>query len=238
MPDYVRDVGFCRSRLSEIGLLLGEEEPNRSDPKSEALILPAGCKTIGEAADQFLASLPPEDILEFDQSLQKELTKRFRGLVNLCLRQEKTTDFITLLNSKTRAYLDKHFQKEDPASIFLRYVGDEAQAKEMILKGIESAAPKIHSGDPDRDIETLVLAAPASEQGNHVLQLAVAACPKREFIPAPLDDDMLIFREFPRLPMPMLPQLGLLAREAYKQQLGSDHHPHSRVDVSWPTSEE
>jgi hypothetical protein len=120
----------------------------------------------------------------------------------------------------------------------LRYVGEQNQAQEMILKGIEAAAPKIRTGDRKYDIESLVLAAPASEEGNAVLQVAVAACPEREFIPAPLAEDMLIYREYPRLPMHLLPHLGAHARDAYKQHLAGDHPPHTRMDISWPTYDE
>ena len=49
---------------------------------------------------------------------------------------------------------------------------------------------------------------------------------------AVLPDDICFYRELPQVPLTDLPQLGGVAREAYLQ-MGADHPPHARTDVSW-----
>ena len=58
------------------------------------MVLPDGCETLDDAADQFLGALAPEDILAFDQALQKDAAKKFRGVANVCLKPDRTDAFL------------------------------------------------------------------------------------------------------------------------------------------------
>ncbi len=48
------------------------------------MILPDGCHDLDAAADQFLAGLETEDLLNFDQSLQRSIHRKFQGAKAAC----------------------------------------------------------------------------------------------------------------------------------------------------------
>jgi len=77
------------------------------------------------------------------------------------------------------------------------------------------------------------LASPPGDAGDLVRRLAAEACPGIEFIPALNEDDLVIYRECPRVPLASLPQMGAAARDIYLGQIAADLPPHARIDVAW-----
>ncbi len=233
IPEYLREVGFCRGRLGELGQTLAAQGASNLDPGPGRLLLPDGCNDLDQAADQFLGALAPEDILTFDQTLQRELTRRFRGLVNICLKPEKSLEFLTLLKSHSREFLDARLERTDPATVFLRYRGDGANAHALLAEGYAKAAPEVSGVTGPAPMEAAIFAVPPGPSGAELRSLAAAACPGVEFIPAPLTDDILLYRECPRVELTTLPQLSAHAREAYEAQLTAELPPHTRADITW-----
>ncbi|MFM8271071.1 MAG: tubulin-like doman-containing protein, partial [Gemmata sp.] len=86
-PEFLREINFCRSALTDMQAALapapGTAETGDGTPGKP--ILPDGCKSLDDAADNFLASIASEDLVAFDQTLQKEIARKFRGLGNVCL---------------------------------------------------------------------------------------------------------------------------------------------------------
>ena len=76
---------------------------------------------------------------------------------------------------------------------------------------------------------------PPGPTGDLIRRLAAEANPGIEFIPADLTDDLVVYREYPRLPLADLPQLGPVAREAYLAQAAAGVPPHARADTPWLT---
>ena len=233
IPDYLRDVSFCRTRLGELCQAFADP-PKAAEPfLCGKLILPAGCDGIPATVTQVIDALPAEDILAYDQALQKELSKTFRGVANLCLRAERTPDFLTLLTARTQAFLDARLETTDPATILLRYQGEGTGLARVLREAYEAAAPAFAAAGGDDPLEAAILALPAGDSGDRVRLALRAAAPGVEFIPAPLADDIVVYRECPRLDLAALPQLGGPAQDAYRQQLGGDLSPHTRADVRW-----
>ncbi|OWK35796.1 tubulin-like doman-containing protein [Fimbriiglobus ruber] len=233
IPEYLRDVNFCRGRIAEMGQSLGGAGTGVGDVGPGTLILPSGCTSLDDAADRVLAELSPEDILAFDLALQKDVSRKCRGLVNVCLKAEKAPDFLKLLETGARSFLDARLEKANPATVFLRYQGNGQPARDLLAAGFAKAAPDL-TGVGGRATEAAILAAPAGADGDRFRAIAVAACPGVEFIPAPLADDILIYRECPRVPLTSLAQVSGAARDAYEQQLATDYNPHTRADLPWP----
>ena len=231
VPEYLRDVGFCRTRLGEMSQTLGTLPG--ADPGSVPgrMVLPDGCQTLDDAADQFLASLHPEEILAFDQAFQKDAAKKFRGIAAVCLKPDKTDAFLELLTARSRAFLDERMERTDPATMILRWRGDGPEAVKLLAEAYAGAAPGLAVG-PEAS-ETVLLAAPPGPAGDRLRELAHEACPGVAFVPAPLADDVLVCREPARVELTALPQMAALAREAYDAQLAADHRPHTRTDVPW-----
>ncbi|MFO0849501.1 MAG: tubulin-like doman-containing protein [Gemmataceae bacterium] len=230
VPDFVRDVTQCRGRLAEMAGQVAAGGEGSGDPGPATLLLPAGCETVEEAADQFLTALTPDDFLEFDQAVQQEVKRRFRGVASVCQKPARVPDFLALLTAEARAYLTDRLETTDPAAALYRHRG--ADAGQVLRAGYEAAGPDL-DGVAGRPAEVAVLAVPPGPAGDRVAALAAAACPGVSFTPARSSDDILIVRECPRVPLTALPQLGDDAREAYLAQQATDFPPHARADVRW-----
>jgi len=91
----------------------------------------------------------------------------------------------------------------------------------------------IAPGTKPPPLEATLLAAPEGPAGDQLRRLAADANPGVEFIPAVLFEDVVMIREFPRMPIADLPQLAGEGRAAYQAQRTADQSPHARVDVPW-----
>ncbi len=233
LPEYSREVNMCRTRLGELAALAASGQPTSRPPGSGTAILPTGCDTIDAAAEQFLAAISPEDLLAFDQAFQKDALKKFRGVVGVCLKPEKSPDFTSLLVDQSRAFLSERLEHADPAEVLLRYRGDGPDTVSVFAKAYADAAPTLPD-DSIPVIEGAILSVPPGEAGDRIRALAAEACPEADFIPAPATEDIVLYRGRPRVLLTDLPQLSGAAREAYEIQARSEIPPHSRVDVPWP----
>jgi serine/threonine protein kinase len=232
-PEYLRDINSCRAALAEMGAEMGAAPPGAAVPGPCATILPDGCAAFDDAADQFLAGLSADDLLAFDQQLQKTLTRKFRGLGSICLQPlEKGPPFRALLLAKAREFLDSKLDHSDAARVFLRSRTQAGSAEKQLAEAFDEAAPLVRLTNARAAQQLVVLAVPAGEAGERVQALARATLPDVDLVPAALPDDICFYRELPQVPLADLPHLGGQAREAYLQMAG-DHPAHSRVDVPW-----
>jgi serine/threonine protein kinase len=232
-PEFLREINFCRATLNEMNA--GLAKSTKQTPTlvgAGKMILPDGCSDLDEAADQFLAGLVPEDLLDFDQSLQKSLHRRFRGLGSVCLKPiEKGPQFRELLLVKAREFLDTKLDHSNPATVFFRSRTQSGTAETLLSEAFEEANP-ILMPTGARPYEMTVLGVPPGDDGTRLLTLTRTALPDLELTAAALPDDICFYREFPQVPLTDLPQLAGHAREAYLL-MGSDHPPHTRSDISW-----
>jgi serine/threonine protein kinase len=235
-PEYLREIGFCRSTLADLHAALTQLAPvDTAAAGPGKLILPDGCKNLDDAADQFLAGLAPEDLLSFEQRLQKETSKKFRGLGSVCLKPtEKLAAFRELLLTRSREFLDGQLDRSDPATIFFRYRSADGSAEPLLGEAFDEAAPELAALAGEPRTELAVLGVPPGPAGEQLQALAAQTLPHAQLIAAPLPDDICFYREYPLVPLTALPQLGDTARDAYQQMLSSDQCPHARVDVAWP----
>ena len=233
IPEYVRDVSFCRARLAKLEQAFAPPAAGPGDPAG-TLILPAGCATVEETADRVIAALPPDDILAFDQALQVDIAKKFRGVANVCLKEARTDDFVKFLGTRTRAFLDERLERTDPATALLRYRGDGIELGAVLRAAFDAADPAVAQLAGPDPLEAVILALPDGPAADAVRAAATAACPAGEFIPAALPDDILIYRELPRVPLANLPHVGPAAAEHYARHVALDAPPHARADLTWP----
>ena len=232
LPEYSREVNMCRTRLGELATLVAGNAGTTRPPGAGVAILPAGCDTIDAAAEQFLAAITPDDLLAFDQTVQKDTLKKFRGIVSVCLKPEKSPDFAALLTDHARTFLAEKLEHADPAEMLLRYRGDGPDTLAVFAKAYADAAPHLPD-DSIPVIEGAILAVPESEAGDRIRALAAEACPDADFIPAPSSEDIVLLRGRPRVALTDLPHLGPAARDAYEAQSRSELPPHTRTDVAW-----
>ncbi len=234
-PEFLREINFCRSTLGEMhAALAAPAGTGGADGAPGKLILPDGCKNLDEAADQFLAALAPEDLLAFDEGLQRDITRKFRGLGNVCLKPlAKGPLFREMLLNKAREFLDERLNHSDPATAFFRSRTENGSAQPLLGEAFEEAEPDLAPNVYPRPYEMVVLCAPPGPDGDRLKELAKVVLPETEFATAPLPDDICFYREYPQLKLTDLPQLGEYAREAYQQMMVSATPSHARVDVPW-----
>ena len=231
-PEYLRDINSCRAALADMCAEVGAPPPPPA-PGPCATILPDGCRNLDEAADQFLAGLAPEDLLAFDQRLQKDMTRKFRGLGSICLKViEKGPLFRTLLLTKAREFLDSKLDHSDAARVFVRSRTQPGSAEKQLAEAYDEAEPLVRLTNARAAQQLAVLAVPPGPAGERVQELARETLPDVDLVPAVLPDDICFYREVPQVPLGELPHLGGQAREAYLQMAG-DHPAHSRADVQW-----
>jgi eukaryotic-like serine/threonine-protein kinase len=235
-PEYLREINFCRASLADLHAALAKAYPSSSKSTGESkLILPDGCEDLDGAADQFLAGLAPEDLLAFEQGLQKDIARKFKGLGSVCLKPlQKGTLFRDLLLNRSRTFLDDKLDHSDPATVFFRYRTDESTSQPLIGEAFGEAAPDLNVNKNGPDFHEInVLAAPPGEAGERFRELASRVLPTVELTAAPLPDDICFYREYPQFRLAELPQLGEYAREAYQHMATADHPPHARLDIPW-----
>ena len=236
VPEYTREVGMCRARLMEISQSFAPTEkaiPFHSGPGR--MILPQGVEGVDGAADLFLASLSSKEILDFDSGLQQEIAKRFRSLVNVCVKPEYAPLFATLLMTQSHAFLDIRLERSDPAAVHFRSRDVGPGTDKMLIQAFEGAAPDVTSVSGKAQMEATILACPLGPNGDRFRDLVEATLPGIGFIPAVLSDDIAFIREYPLLPLNEVPQLAGHAREAYAAQLAAESSPHTRTDIAWPS---
>ena len=234
-PEYLREINYCRATLVDMHAILAKAAGGAGEPVGGGkLILPDGCKDLDGAADLFLAGLNPEEILAFDQGFQKDTTRKFRGLAAVCLKPaEKGSHFRDLLLTKARAFLDDRLDKTDPAAAFFRSRPDGPASHPLVGEAFQEAAPDLPPKPGTKPEEIVILAVPPGEAGDKFRALAAEAVPGIDLTPAPLPDDICFYREYPKLELADVPQLGEVGRDAYQQLLAGDHPPHSRTDIPW-----
>ena len=233
IPEYLRDVGYCRSRLDSFAQTLMREATADARSESGAFILPTGCEDLDSAADQFIAAMPPDEILEFDRGFQAQVETKYQKLVNICLSPTRSSEFAPMLSDAARVYLDLRLEKADPAEALARYRGTGRECEETLSKMFDEALPTLFGAGMKPPLEATLLVAPEGPAGDRLRRLASDANPGVEFIPAISNDDIVMVREFPRMPLADLPQLDGECRAAYQGMRSSEQSPHTRVDVAW-----
>jgi hypothetical protein len=233
-PECQRDLNLCRTRLTEIGQAIAAPDgPPAAGPGR--MILPHGVEGLDGAADQFLAALPPDDLVAFDTAVQAAVKAKFKRLTDVCIKPAHAGAFRELLAAQAREFLDARLERADPAAMFFRHRQDEAAQRKMLAQAFEGAAPDLTAASGRPQTEAPILAAPAGPDGDRFRAEAEAALPGAELIPAPLPDDIVFVREYPLLPLHDLPHLTGYAREAYEAQLATGDSPHARADIPWAT---
>ena len=237
LPEYLRDVGYCRVRLEEIASALAKPASDKPEgpPGPGLYILPPGCRTLDEAAEQFLDILTPDEIVEFDQGLQGQIRRQFRGLSNVCLeKSDHTAAICGLLEERAIGFLHARLERAGPAEIFFRNRPDPQEAQREITAAFDEANPETPGPRPRREAEVFLLAVPGDAAGAEFRRLVAEVLPEAEAVAARSDNDIVFYREQRNVPVAELPQLGPRAREVYEQTGAAEQmSPHSRVDVHW-----
>jgi hypothetical protein len=233
LVDQLRELGFCRQRLEEI--LAGFKRDRRDDfPPSDRLLLPPNVKSLDAALTTLQASLSADDVRSFDKKLQTHIEKEFNALFNACVSSMNMLGNLqNAIEVQAKVFLTPRLGSANLAQMFFARFPDMNSATQALRWLHEQAAPpfKINGAVS----QTVILSGPEGDAANHIQQLGQYALQPRPTHYLPNTDEIMIYREYPQIPLTALPQLGTLAEDAYNALLDSQHgSPHTRCDVtSW-----
>jgi hypothetical protein len=235
-PEYLREVNFCRLRLGEITeVILGPMSRPADDPAPGHPVLPPGCKTLTDAADRFVAGLPPEAVHDFEHVMQAQLRKQFRGLVKVCLDNNPPVGPLRdVIIGQVREFLGARLERANPAEMFFRNRPQTQAAQRDISQAFDESAPELGAGHERSEAEVCVLGAPEDEHGRRFRELAAVTLPDVDLVEVANPDDIVFYREIRHLAPGELPQLSPPAKDAYRKSTTEDVPTfHSRRDVPW-----
>ena len=237
LPKRQEELTFARERLGQFLQLLREDLAPPGGAKVNLgpgrHFFPGGCRTFDEAIDSLLRSVKPEALEEIDQKTQLLIRRQFRSLLQLCLGPGAAfKDLWSALALQTSAVVDGLLGKASAAAIYLKEQTNETMVGSDLTTAFDDATPKLAGRRPTSP-EIRLLVVPADLAGERLGQLAKGAVKGVDVLAVAGTEDVYFYREQARLLLADLPQLGLLAEEAYRQMTASGYcTAHTRMDVT------
>lgn len=251
LSDQLREVDFCRARLSELAAKFQEALEHAEKPTCTShtagtgichLLLPEDCQTIENAVDVALARLTVQDFFALDHEIEKLIRKQHRALVHVCMGSStslrnlvpqmlwETQSFVQVRQETADAvklYLDKFLQQTEAGTV----ERNEPALAQALLAAYDDAEPKL-LGSTDED-SLCIVATPESPESEELRRLARQALPRTRVQYAQSVDEIIIYRERLHPTLASLKQLTRTTRPAYEQMTRHKHmSPHSRLDIS------
>lgn len=235
LSDQLRDINFCRARLGEMQRSFDTPPPGGVTESSfRRDFFPAGCRNLDEAVAQFLARLTPADVQELDAQVQEQITQQFTALRYVCLTSSNLLRNLEhAMQGVAETFVSTLVGSTNVAEMFLAHYEEPTAAVRAIQEAYQAAAPETPNQSPSAPEEVCVLAVPAGESGQRFAELAREALHGVDFDLSQSPDDIVFYRELPRVALADLEQVGPLASEAYNQMTTLEHFtPHSRIDIT------
>jgi serine/threonine protein kinase len=238
LTDELREVNFCRVRLTELLRQLEASASTPDDacrvPPRDRHLFPQGAQELREAQEQFLTGVTPQMLLDLDARVEETLKKQFQALVNICLNNAHVLKNVEREMVRTaEGFVSELLNDTNPAELLMRQHSDPADLQRELDDCYEKASPELVPGNA-RVHEVCVLAMPPGEGGDILTAQAAAALPDVELSTAVSSDDVVLYREAANLPLAELEHLGSVGQEAYRQMNSADNFtPHTRIDVNF-----
>ncbi|MEO2088154.1 MAG: hypothetical protein ABGY75_01480, partial [Gemmataceae bacterium] len=227
------ELSACRQRVKEHRYrMVAEADVPAADAPADQL-LPAGCKTVEDAAQRFLAALNDHDLNELEQRVQARVARQAGGLYELCVNSAAGPETLaSLVREVTREYLHERMGEVDLAGMMKQKFGSAAGVGRALEAALAEAAPPVIGRGPWSHAEICGFAAPDGAGGLPIRQQATAVLPPHARV-LTTSDEVLVYREYPRVPLPALDQLGPAWAAAYQSAPDLlQSSPHARGDVT------
>jgi serine/threonine protein kinase len=233
---YRRSLECCHHRIDQFLKTFGAAAANDSqaDLGLGRYLLPFGSRTLDEAVQRILASLPPAEESTLHTSVWELIRATFHDNVHVC------TAPVSLFRG-LRERIDREVEKvaEDSlgrahaAEVYLEQHADDSDADDDLAGAFDEAQPELASSSGAGRQGFCILAVPPGPEGERFRALVRRALPDVPMRAAASSDDIIFYREQPHLCLTDLPQLGPTAREIYQQVLATEQYsPHSRTDIT------
>jgi hypothetical protein len=141
-----------------------------------------------------------------------------------------------LLRDTARDYLTERLGAVDVAGMMRQKFGPPAGVAAALDKAFTAALPPAVGRGPWAQDEVCVFAAPAGAGGEPVAQLAAPLLPPTVLM-THTPDEVVVYREWPRVPLAALDQFGPAWEAAYRAAPDTTQTtPHTRTDITcWLT---
>lgn len=234
MAAQLADVKKARERLDAAA-----KEPNQAIQVIDVLpggggrLMPPGCDSMGAAVLRFLGVVTDADLVEIDRRVHRVVKPQFGGVLQACLGSiTGPDDVVNTIYEETRGYLDLRLGRVDLALMFAERYRTPGQAEQAVSQAYQNAEPAWVGAGPWAASEVTVVGCSCGPGGERLHEVVQRAVPVPGLVIADTPDDLLVYREWPAVPVSALPQAGQDAADAYQSFVdGPQGTPHSRLDV-------
>jgi len=236
LPKKLEEVAFARQRLSDFVKYL--------DDRAEAAgaevhlgpgrhFLPGDCQTVAEAVEAVDRALGSEEMLQLDQKVQAIIRRQYKSLMAVCLSAAETMkELKEVIQEQAISYVDAQLGKDSIATLYLEQHADDNEVSEDLAAAFEESNPPL-AGPRCSSPELRFLVTSRDPAGDRLGKLAKQADDTVQIVTAEGASDVFFYRERSQLPLAELPQLGLMAEDAYRQMTSPGHFtPHTRTDIT------
>jgi hypothetical protein len=231
----LNDLGHCRKRLEEYQIHMAAEAETPLPAAVPDALLPPGCTTVEEAAQKYLGSLDDQDLNALEQRFQQRVSEAMGGLFEACVNSADGPEVMfRLLRDTARDYLTERLGEVDLAGMVRAKAGSPTAVAEALDRALAAASPAVAGRGPWAKNEVCVFASPAGPGGEPLAQAAAALLPPTAVL-ANTPNEVLFYREWPRVPLSALDQLGPAWEAAYRAAADlTQTTAHTRTDItSW-----
>ncbi len=235
LPEYRREVAYCRARLEKLVPSVHEEALSSSGGGlgPGRYFLPSGFESLDQTVDAILERLTADEVLDLDRRVQAVIQREFKALAQACLKGSRVVrDVGSLVQQEIEPFVAQRLGRPDVAASYLEQQVEEAQSVEGLATAFAEAAPALKLEDRGQQPERYVLGLPDGPQADRLEELARRAVPGQDVHRVPSLENVVFYRE-QSLAFADLPQLGPEARRAYEQVEATEQvSPHSRTDIT------
>jgi serine/threonine protein kinase len=238
LSEQMREIGFCRQRLSELADLFTPGSTADLVPAAGRCLFASDCDSLRAAVTQLVNGISPADLQALDQRVQRLLQRQWRALVHICTASSSVIRNVApAMQQETEAFLIEGQAGANVADLFLEQPRDKSAGEDAagalqqdLVKIFDQAetALAITAGH-----EVCLLALPSGPGEQAFLDATKEALPDVSFATAASTDEILFYREQVGFALTDLKQLGPAGREAYHQMTRREQYlPHSRADIT------
>ncbi len=229
------EISTCRQRIQALqsDVVLDLEKP--APPVGTRQLMPAGCPTIEDAADRFLAVLNDSDLHELERWVQLGIERSFGGLYRACLNSAAgTAEFLNVIRMQARRYLNVRLGEIDLSAMFAARYPSPSDAQRAMVHAYHDAAPKLLGSGPWSKSGLTILGAPPETAGDDLRRFADDAFPEDDrTLYADTTDEVIVYREYSYVPLTALAQFGPAWVASYMSAQDTIQcTPHSRTDIT------
>lgn len=244
LSDQMREIGFCRQRLSELADLIRDRSPDlglverplapTASLSVDLYLFPNNRVDLLSALKQVEERLTAADELAFDQRIQTVLRRQFGALVQVCMASSSMLRMLApLLQDEAQAFLEDYLEEASVVDMYLaRNDGrEEGQLLKGLRKAYDRAAPPLHGAARGKHL--CLVSLPSSTTGGPFRDTLRHVTADARILLSHRSEEIFLYREYFQLALTDLEQFGPLAKEAYLQRLAADPNClHSRGDIT------